>query len=434
MKTDILVVGAGHGGLLAGARLAQDGFKVTILEKAQRNSLSWNWKDCLDRNVFQRINFAEPEESAYEIPANFRFYAPNQKHYLETDIPPEEREIYMERRLLAEKLVRYALNSGAEIRFAHNVTGPLIEDDRISGVRAGEENFYADLIIDSAGFHTPIRPHLPPRYLIPAKLKEGEYFYAYRGFFNLQDQDKFWDIIIGFNNKRGISWIHTSPNEADVLMGAVNPLEKDEISMMLKELRTKYPIIGEQLLRGGQVEIIPIRRPLEKLVGDNYAVIGDAACMTNPVNGSGIIRSLIAGDILARTVIENRGGPFTTSNLWRYQVEYNNEIGAAQGYIEVIKNFLVSVDDFSKIDFLFANNILASRDIETGIRGRELKISLGDMISRGIRGLKRVDILMELANSLSKAKKVKKHYLQTPSHYQENSFLKWQEKLEKILA
>ena len=33
MKTEIIVVGAGHGGLIAAAKLAKKGFKVQIFEK-----------------------------------------------------------------------------------------------------------------------------------------------------------------------------------------------------------------------------------------------------------------------------------------------------------------------------------------------------------------------------------------------------------------
>jgi len=438
MKTEIIIVGAGHGGLVAATKLARSGFQVVVFEKSERNKLSWNWKDCLDLEVFERINLPRPKPFEYETPANFRFFSPNEKNYIDTDVPPEEREKSMERRLLMEKLLMHALDAGVDFYFNREVSGPLLEGNKICGIKVGEEHHYADLIIDSAGFNSPIRPNLPSEYEITSNLADGDYIYAYRGYFNKKQNKRFWDIIIGYKNKRGISWLNTSSkDEADILIGSVHPFEEGEIEALVHDLRIKYPVVGTELLRGGQVELIPIRRSLEKFVGDNYAAVGDVACMTNPINGSGITRSMIAGDILAHNVIKarkNAHNTYTTSILWPYQVEYFREIGAKQGYIEVMKNFLISIDDFSKIDFLFKNKLLAPNDIITNLMGKELNLGVGEMLWRGFRGMKRGDILIELAHTINTADKVKKHYLNIPHYYDRHKFLKWKKQLERYVV
>lgn len=434
MRTEFVVVGAGHGGLVAGAKLAKRGFEVICIEKNNRDNLSWDWKDCFDFEVFDRIDIPKPDPTEYVVPENFRFFSPNEKYSIPIDVLPEKREKSMERRVLLEKLVNHAIECGVEFQFSQEVSGPIIERGKILGIKVGEENYYADMIIDSAGFSTPIRPNLPQAYKIPKKLTTGEYFHTYRGYFNKKRDKSFWDIIIGYQDKRGIAWINTSENVADILIGSIYPFERDEINDLLENLRFKYPIIGDELLRGGQVEIIPIRRPLEKLVGNNYAVVGDAACMTNPINGAGIANAIFAGDILANTIInghESSEDPYTTENLWPYQVEYNREKGAEQGNIEILKNFLITMDNFDNIDFLFKNEILSPRDLEASILGQEMKLGFIETIKRALRGITRIGLLLELSNTLKKAKKVRDHYLDTPWSYNKADYSEWKKKLDK---
>ena len=219
-------------------------------------------------------------------------------------------------------------------------------------------------------------------------------------------------------------------------MGFIHPFSDSSISETLQELQKKYPVIGDKIIRGGQVEQIPVRRPLEKLVGNNYAVIGDAACMTNPLNGSGIIRSMLAGNILAEKILEatkNTSFPFIIDSLWPYQVEYNCTIGADQASTQILKDFLINIDDFGKIDYLFQNKLLRAEDFEAGLKGKEFRLPPNEAIERASKGISNINLLLELGATLEKAKKVKKHYLKTPSKYNNEKFNKWKTQLSKFL-
>ena len=45
---NILVAGAGHGGLSAAAILAKNGYNVTVLEKSRREDIGHDWHDAMD--------------------------------------------------------------------------------------------------------------------------------------------------------------------------------------------------------------------------------------------------------------------------------------------------------------------------------------------------------------------------------------------------
>ena len=50
MGKKIVIAGAGHGGLIAGARLAAAGYDVTIYERKIKSELGYDWDDAIALN------------------------------------------------------------------------------------------------------------------------------------------------------------------------------------------------------------------------------------------------------------------------------------------------------------------------------------------------------------------------------------------------
>lgn len=435
-ENEILIAGAGHGGLVSAGFLADSGFDVTVFEKDEREEVSWDWKDCLDREVFSEVGIPEPDSDLYEVPENFRFYSPNEKSYLETDIPTEKREISMERRDLINHLVDFARSKGAKVCFENEIRGPVLEDGKIVGFDLGNESVLGEMMIDSAGFHTPVRRNLPESYDIVEELSEEDYFYTYRGYFEKTGDENFWDVYIGHNGRKGITWVNSSGELVDVLIGSVNPFESGEVKTILDGLSENYDLIGEELVRGGQVELIPIRRPLSKLVGDNFALVGDSGCMTNPINGSGIANSILAGKMLSDQIISigDLEGGMSVNDLWPYQVKYNKEIGMDQGFIDVLKNFLISMEGMEKVDFLFENKVLTANDISKCLLRKDLDLGVMDILKRIYRGFPKLGVLKDLRDYLKVADEVKNLYLETPERFSQSSYEEWKSSVEEIFT
>ena len=60
MSKKIIVAGAGHGGVIAAAKLAKAGFDVTVYEKQKRENIGHDWEDRFD---FQTVlNAIEKDE------------------------------------------------------------------------------------------------------------------------------------------------------------------------------------------------------------------------------------------------------------------------------------------------------------------------------------------------------------------------------------
>jgi len=435
VKTEIVIVGAGHGGLSAAAKLAKNGFEVQVFEKNNVDNLSWDWGDAFVPDVFERIGMSMPDSSLYSRHGSSRFSCPNEKFQLNTSVPLEKQNLFMERRILAKLLVDRALDAGSEINFNTKISEPIIKENEIIGVSTKDLEVEGDLIIDSAGINTPIRDQLPENYGMRHEFKRGEQFYTYRAYFDKLVEDPYFHVHLGYKYKRGIAWVNTFEEYADVLLGCIDSFKEGEIEALTEDLRSMHPAIGKNLLRGGQVALIPIRRTAPLLVGKNYALVGDAAFMTVPLIGSGIAYSMIAGDILADIVInakEKFNSVYDTSTLWPYQRQYYKEIGGDTAFIEMIKDFLISVDDFGNLDFLFEKQILKSSDVESATGGAEFKLKFSDLMGRAYRGRSRIGLLLDLSKKLRNGAKAKKHFQNIPEQYDEKKVSKWIDKCERF--
>lgn len=437
MRNKIIIVGAGHGGLVAAFKLAEQGFEVHIYEQNVRENISWDWRDNIESWVFKEIGIPKPDPCDYYWPANYRYLSPNEKYSLKTDIPIEERDITIERRYLVNLLIDIALDAGVNIHFSSKVIGPIIKNEIIIGIKVKEEEIYGDLIIDSSGFHSPLRTHLPDQYEMNYLIRRGDMFHTYRGYFEKMDTEtedqEYFQVTLGYKKKRGISWVNTSNEYADVLIGCIDPFKTGELDELIEDLRSKNPGIGEKLLRGGLVAPIPIRRTAPFLVGPNLALIGDCACMTIPITGSGIVLSMVAGKILAEVInaaYHNSNTPvnetisYTSEELWPYQYRYYQQYGADNAFIDVIKNYLMTTP-FKNMNYLLEKRLITANDMEASRSGGGVKIPFRDVLGRLIRSFPRMGVILELGTTIRKAKTVKKHFLEIPKNYNLSSIKQW---------
>lgn len=439
MKDNIIVIGAGHGGLVAAAKLAEKGFKVHIYEKNNKENLSWDWRDNVDLEVFKRVGIPEPNPSNYLRPASSRFLSPDEKTRFITDVPVEKRDITIERRYLINILIENALKFGVEISYETEVISPIIVEGVVKGIKTKNEEIMADLIIDSSGVNTPIKSQLPDSYNMNQTLKRGELFNTYRAYYNkvdtkLENQD-YWEVCLGYLKKRGISWVNTANEYGDILIGCIDPFRKGEIKDLVEDLRSKHPGIGENLLRGGQVVPIPLRRTAPMIVGPNYVLLGDAAWMAVPITGSGVLTAMIAGDILAKTIINASEKPvdnnisYKVKDLWLYQYQYIQEFGADNVFIDILKDYLLTAS-FEDMNYAFKKRLLMGEDIEAGRTGEDVNLSFFNVLGRLIRSFPRPGVIINLGMQIRKGKEAKKETLKIPKEYNEQLVQQWIKKVD----
>ena len=363
----IIVAGGGHGGLGAAALLARAGHEVTVYEKNPREGMGYDWTDIFDRKGLAAVGLPMPPREKYGLKNDMTFVCPSGEHRLRQHTPADQLELQMERRDIYDMLIDHAQESGVKLVWETPVLGPVMLGSRVAGIRTAQGPVYADLVIDACGIDSPVRSQLPPSLGVPAGPGPYEQFFVHRAFYERAAEipaDNF-KVLLLHNNILGISWVAAEEAHTDVLIGRFEPFGMEAVEAELASLRAEFPELGEKRLRGGQFVKIPVRQPLEVMVADGYAAIGDAAFMTVPLIGSGIANSLKAAKMLADTVLADTDGAYTARTLYPYQRAFFAALGAGLAPIACVKLMLTKLTA-AEVDYLFASGVLNAEDVTMG--------------------------------------------------------------------
>ena len=282
-----------------------------------------------------------------------------------------------------------------------------------------------------------------PGYLgIQKALNKYEYVYAYRAYYNrldgFDDVKNEYKTYFVDDGKTGTTWAVTTEKTVDLLVARFEPFGQDEIDRMFKIFKADNPHLGDTLVLGGQVTKIPLRRPLAVLVADGYAAIGDSACMTVPIAGSGIANSIRAGKMLADAILADRNEEFSASTLWSYQLAFFDSIGGTMAMIDAAKTMLLNLKK-ADFEFFFGNKILSSEDLsfntnETSFKAMFSHFSPSVILDR----LKKVGanrtLLRRVGSVAIRIGRLKLILSRMPDAYSRGAVAKWAEKYERLFA
>ena len=378
---EIIVAGAGHGGLIAAARLAKAGHHVSVYEKILRDEYPLEQKDYFDANAMRFAGIEIPEH----------YYAENNRISfipLDSDVPvltmPENTEnetLMVERKELFEYFVSLAIEAGVVFHFGCEILAPIMCGSRVCGIKTEIGDFYGDLIIDACGVYSPVRSQLPDYLRFDKAPAEYDVLHACRAYFpNIKDapQPKTdYNVYMKVDGMTGLSWVVTEEDEVDILICRFHDANFNTVADVLSKMREENPHIGKEMLRGGKFVDIPIRQPMGMLVADGYAAIGDAAFMTYSIKGSGLAYSIQAGVMLADAVAADTECRFTAETLWEYEKTFFKEIGFGACRIAIVKSLLPyltaqEVSDLFKEGFITSDELasLSSNAVETIIKSK----------------------------------------------------------------
>jgi flavin-dependent dehydrogenase len=384
----IIVAGAGHGGLAAAALLAKRGLDVTVYEKQSEGRLGHDWMDVFAPGALQAAGLPFPAKGTFAYKGNMTFYSPNMKTPLRQDVPRDQLELKMERRDIYALLIENALACGVKIVYDCAVEAPLLNGDRVTGIRTDKGDHYGDLILDAAGLHSPLRTKLPGMCGIDNMVQQNERLFAYRIFYDRAESDMpedLYKVCLLPEGKKGLAWVAVEEDCMDLFIGRFSPFDMDEVERSAAYFRQMVPQLGTQRRRGGQFVQLPVRHPLPVMVCDGYAAIGDSAFMTMPVVGNGIANNFLAAGMLADAVLRDGNGAFSAETLWPYQLAYYKKLGSGFAVLACIKTLLTKISP-EELDYIFEKGILTAADFTIGADstsiGEILQVSPAELLDR----------------------------------------------------
>ena len=323
MNQKVIVAGAGHGGLVAAALLSREGFDVTVFEKQKRMELGYDWNDCMNPAVFDRLGIPRPADEDLLPFSGMNYLSPDCSRIV-FDHRNNKVSSLGERKAILRHLIAFAEQNGVKLRFGVTVGQAVTEDDRVVGLETSEGVFDCGLLIDACGMDSPVRQSLPESFGILRQFAAEDTLYTYRAFYERTNRNKSFPkftCCFFHNGVKSLDWMITEEEYVDVLITSFGGIDDEIIQNGVADFRRLHSGFGSAIVRGGQVSKIPVRRTLPVFVADGYAAVGDSAAMVEPLSGSGITRSVEAGAFLAQAALHSQNN-FSKADLWEYEALY----------------------------------------------------------------------------------------------------------------
>jgi len=338
----------------------------------------------------------------------------------------------LNRRLFGQWLLGKALDKGAALMDSTQFLEPVIEKGFVTGIsvknsKGKTAELKSRVVVDASGFNAVIRHKLPLEMSIEREVANEDVEACYREIRQLKQETentKYCEIYL--NQKvtpGGYTWIFPKGGAkvnvgVGICMRGKFPNPKKQFC---KHILTKPLFDGSLLLNGG-AWFDPTRRPLDNMVGNGVVIVGDAACLVNPIHGGGIGPSMLSGYYAGQVIAETlEKGNVAQKALWPYNRKYMESYGKKQASLDVFRMLLITSND-ADLNYGMNCKLLTEDDVLKAGMGDDFHLNITETAKRVFRGLKRVRFLNKLRLTVSMMKQVKAHYdtyPETPENFEE---------------
>jgi geranylgeranyl reductase family protein len=441
-KFDVIVVGAGTGGCLAAKTTAEAGLNVCLIERKRKEEIGEKiCGDAMGEHHLKNLGLEKPQGGELEKRIEgIRIYSPDSETVF--TIAHEDFVGYLlNRHLFGQWLLKKALDNGAVLLDSTQCLEPIIEKDFVAGVlaknlkTAESIRLRSKVVVDASGFLAVVRRKLPTEMGIENEVANEDVEACYREIRQLKQETentKYCEIYL--NQKvtpGGYTWVFPKSGAKvnaglGICMRGNFPNPKNQF---YKYILTKPLFEGSLLLNGG-AWYDPTRKPLDNMVGNGVAIVGDAACLVNPIHGGGIGPSMLSGYLAGKTIIEAlEKGDVSQKSLWPYNRKYMEMYGVKQAGLDVFRFLLLTSRD-EDLNYGMKYRLLTEEDVLKAGLGEEFRLNITETVKRVFRGLKRIRFLNKLRLTVNLMKQVKVHYGNYPKTSE--NFEEWQVKTDRL--
>lgn len=434
---DVVIVGAGIAGSTLAYFLVREGFKVAIIEKVSKNLVGWKpCGDAIGKHYFEELGLEPPHGEELELVVKgIDIYSPSGKHRIRV----EGEGYIVNTPVFVRRILSSALSRGAVLYDDTHAIEPILEGGMVKGVIAkrGEDKieFRSKLLVDASGNAAIIRRRLPKNMPIAEEAKPTEFNIAYREIRIVEkkiEEPHYIRIYINQEIAPGGYWWYFPKGEYKVNVGlgvqagVGNPSPKE---LFYRYLANKSIVKGETINSGGAP--VPTRRPINTLVWNGVAVIGDAGYTVNPIHGGGKGSSMLAAYCVAEAFNEAYDkGTMNAASLWSANKCYIERYGAKQASLDILRIFLQKMSN-NDYEFLISRKLIDGSELYTISAQASVTPRVVSRILKAILiGLSRPSLLAKLKRVVDHMEKVRNHYLNYPD--KPNDLERWLTGLKKI--
>ena len=461
----VAIAGAGPAGLLLAQKLAEKGISVAVFEAGDEESLGHDWSDAVEKGALASAGFELPEvvsgrytgTTVKQSEQDDNLFEPHRIDPLEIRSPDlsctveggvEFRYITTDRKALARRLVRRAMDAGAELFFRHRAemllgdTEGSLEAIRISGLRvsardgSGTFDVSADVTVDATGIASRLRRSLAGAPELGRKFAGPELAYACRRVCRLDPSKAPADDLADhyrYGAYRGYFWTHLHHDDSiDVGGGVREEPGRVDPADIIGEMIQNRPSITREVIRGGGGPVLVGRSPFS-MVASGFVTVGDAAGQVIPTTGCGV-GGAMNGALLAAGIIEAavKRGDCSIKALWPINYVWFSGRGSHFAALCAVKDLLQALSH-EEISFLMKKGIMNRRTLSPAINGVFDTPGPGESLRAAGAGISRPGLLLKIARANLLGAKILRHYRTSyPDRWDPAAFTRWAERAGKL--
>ncbi len=435
---DLIVVGAGSGGCATAKTASERGLSVLLIDKRKREEIGDKLTfDTIPAYVFRELDIPYPEGKELDIKMEkLKVFSPNREHNFEAPL-----DAYLaHRRLLGQRLLKYALDAGAELLPEADVISPIVEDNFLVGVRCrladgSEKELCSKVTCDASGIRAVVRDALPKEVYKGEDIRPEDTVKCYREVRDLIGECDYtppsdypgWYCIL---QNRGYFWI-VPEGDGETNVGCGLPLfsdNPDPKDVTLDFIEEHPQIFGEEIYgKGtGPTPFIPMRADQPELVANGLVLVGEAGWQVATNSGFGVPGSIVAGKLAAGVVAEAiETGDAGKEKLWEYNVLWKRGQGAVRAFTDGIR-LLVQYMDHNELNDLVRLKLLGPKEFSYLWRDETFRYNIFEMAAKFFKSVGNIPLLLKVFRAYRTCVKIEKIYKKFPDDV--SGFAGWKER------
>lgn len=343
---DVIVVGGGPGGCVAAKECAEKGLSVLLLERHREIGVPVRCGEAVGKaGLLEFFSPDHPIVTQYVRKFKIRFIAPNGTAL---DLNHESEAAVLDRKTFDAGLGIAAATAGATVVTGANVTGLLKSDGFVEGVEVELQGrrykLKSKIVIGADGIESRVGRWAGIKTAPPFSDMESCVQYNISGKGYAKDR---MDFYFGKDTApTGYLWVFPkNDGTANIGVGVNGPASKEKkAGKYLNDFMSSY--YPEASVIGTTCGGVVCSETLEKISGNGFMLVGDAAHQTNAVSGGGIINAMKAGRIAAEVAVSAISIDDVSANrLSEYEKLWNKKQGKANHKFYLIKRIIEDIED-----------------------------------------------------------------------------------------
>jgi len=307
---DVIVIGAGPGGLIAARQTAKKGLKTLCIDRKQEIGTPVRCGEGLG-SVWMKFADLEydPSWCINEMKGAVIYGPKKAKKVIET----ANNGYIVERKIMEKKIAYQAIKAGAKIMLKTQVYDVIKEGNKAAGVKVqtqtGKYEIKGKIIIAADGVDSQTAKYYGINTFNPVTEVDSGYEYEMENC-KFEHPNKIHIFVGNEIAPRGYVWIFPkSKTAANVGIGITGNHDKTAKYYLDKWIEDHPEIFSESSIVDIKGGCCPVGRPIEKIAYEGLLIVGDAAHMVNAIHGGGMGTSMeaamMAADAAEKAIKEN---------------------------------------------------------------------------------------------------------------------------------